>query len=224
MAKQLKQLGGRVFLDAPVIFIHQSELSGLITCETKSHQRFTAKYCICTVPTSIAARIHYDPPVPALRDQLTQRMPMGCVIKTIVTYKTAWWRELGYSGEIVSDQEPLALVYDKCSHDSKLFALVGFMAGKGARKWSQKTLEERKVAVLGQLKRCYNSPKADQITGYYEHDWSQEEWSRGCYLNLMTPGSMTDCAQHLRKPVGRIHWAGSETATKWMVQPNSFSF
>jgi monoamine oxidase len=217
MARQLTSLGGKIALSSPVIFLNQSELTGTITAETKNRQQFTAKYCICTVPTSLAARIHYDPPVAPLRDQLTQRMPMGCVIKIIVTYKNAWWREMGYSGEIVSDQEPIGLTYDKSSHDGKMHALVCFIAGKGARRWSEKTPDERKVATLAQLERCFKTDKARHITGYYEHDWSTEEFSRGCYLNFMTPGAMSDLAHHLRKPHGRIHWAGSETATKWMA-------
>lgn len=187
MAQQLESLGGDIILNSPVIGITQNKHTGLVTVETRSRQVVHGKYCIVTVPTSLAARIHYDPPMPANRDQLTQRMPMGCVIKIIVTYPKAWWREQGFSGEVVSDKGPLALVYDKSSHDDKMPALVGFFAGKGARQWSEKSPAERKKAALEQLERCFKTPLAKQITGYYEHDWSQEEWSRGCYLNLMTP-------------------------------------
>ena len=38
------------------------------------------------------------------RSQLTQRMPMGCIIKTNVFYATAWWRDAGYSGAIFSNK------------------------------------------------------------------------------------------------------------------------
>jgi monoamine oxidase len=32
----------------------------------------------------------------------------------------------------------------------------------------------------------------------------------------MTPGGWTSHGAALRQPVGRIHWAGSETATRWI--------
>lgn len=37
------------------------------------------------------------------RDQLAASLPMGKVIKTFTYYKSAWWREKGFSGQMVSD-------------------------------------------------------------------------------------------------------------------------
>ena len=48
-----------------------------------------------------------------------------------------------------------------------------------------------------------------------EHDWSTEVWTRGCPVGLMTTGTLTQYAPALRTPCGRIHWAGTETATHW---------
>lgn len=31
----------------------------------------------------------------------------------------------------------------------------------------------------------------------------------------MPPGTMTAVGEALREPVGRLHWAGTETATRW---------
>jgi monoamine oxidase len=47
---------------------------------------------------------------------------------------------------------------------------------------------------------------------YIEQDWSQEEFSRGCYFNYCPPGTISECGKFLRKSFGRIHWASSETA------------
>ena len=44
----------------------------------------------------LAGRIAYDPPMPALRDQLTQRMPAGSVIKFNIEYETPFWRADGF--------------------------------------------------------------------------------------------------------------------------------
>lgn len=34
-------------------------------------------------------------------------------------------------------------------------------------------------------------------------------------MNVMTPGMLTYYHPSLRRPFGRIHWAGTETATQW---------
>ena len=50
---------------------------------------------------------------------------------------------------------------------------------------------------------------------YVEKLWTEDEWSRGCYVGYMPPGVLLEWGDVLRQPVGRIHWAGTETATYW---------
>ena len=34
-------------------------------------------------------------------------------------------------------------------------------------------------------------------------------------MSVLAPGTLTDFGTALRGPVGRIHWAGTETSTYW---------
>ena len=54
---------------------------------------------------TLAGRIDYDPPLPAPRDQLTQRVPQGSVIKYEAVYPTPFWRAAG--SERLQQQRPL---------------------------------------------------------------------------------------------------------------------
>ena len=47
------------------------------------------------IPPVLAGRIDYAPALPALRDQLTQRTPMGAVIKCHAVYDEPFWRRDG---------------------------------------------------------------------------------------------------------------------------------
>ena len=71
---------------------------------------------------------------------------------------------------------------------------------------------ERRRAVLASL-TGYFGKRAGKPVDFVEQDWSAEEWTRGCYGAHMAPGVMTQFGPVLREPVGRIHWAGTETAT-----------
>lgn len=42
-----------------------------------------------------------------------------------------------------------------------------------------------------------------------------EPWTRGCYGAHLPPGAWTQLGPALRPAVGRIHWAGTETADRW---------
>ena len=69
--------------------------------------------------------------------------------------------------------------------------------------------------MVGRLARIFG-PAAAKPSGYVEKDWSAEPYSRGCYAGVLGPGAWTAYGPWLRQPVDRIHWAGTETATRWM--------
>uniref|UniRef100_A0A8C9XTS5 Amine oxidase n=1 Tax=Sander lucioperca TaxID=283035 RepID=A0A8C9XTS5_SANLU len=158
-------------------------------------------------------KIHYHPALPSQREFLTQNMPVGHMIKFIITYQTAFWKEKGFSGEIVagsSSECPFCVTFDATSPSGNA-ALVGFIAGQQASRWSS---EERRTAVFSSLVK-YLGPEAASFLHYEEKDWAKEDYSGGCPVNVMAPGLLTYYHPSLRNPFGRIHWAGTETATLW---------
>jgi monoamine oxidase len=68
--------------------------------------------------------------------------------------------------------------------------------------------------VLENLARLFG-PRAASPERYLERNWTDEEWSRGCYVGYTAPGVLTAYGPAIRAPIGPIHWAGTETATVW---------
>jgi monoamine oxidase len=215
-AQQLSQrlaneLDGRVALEQPVRRIDHSEDGVVVHGRDLS---VAAKRCIVAIPPALADGIIYSPALGGRRAQLTQRMPMGSVIKTIAVYDAPFWRDAGMSGEIISRVGPVALGFDDSAHDGGMHALVGFILGDQARRWTRRASDERRRAVLGSFARCFG-PAALAPLEFREQDWLVEEFSRGCYVGFCPPGVLTSLGDALRTPSGRIHWAGTETATEW---------
>ena len=73
---------------------------------------------------------------------------------------------------------------------------------------------ERRSAVLACFERLFG-PRAAQPLDYAEQAWAAEEWSGGGPTSNFGRGGWTECGPALREPVGRVHWAGTETATVW---------
>ena len=69
--------------------------------------RVTAQQVIVAMPPALTARIDYEPLLPVLRDQLTQRAPMGTYAKVDVVYDKPFWREEGLTGQTVSLNGPV---------------------------------------------------------------------------------------------------------------------
>ena len=207
-----EQLSPRVILSAPVRSIEQ-DAQGVVVRTDASVYR--ARYAIVAVPPLLAGRIHYSAALPARRDQLTARMPMGSVIKYVATYERPFWREAGFSGEAVSDTGITVTTFDDTSHDGRQPALVTFSDARAARDWSDRSPDIRRQAVLDEFGRFFG-PQAARPLAFAEKNWNDDPWSRGCYVGVAGPGTLTTFGEALREPCGRIHWSGTETATEWM--------
>jgi monoamine oxidase len=208
----------RVRLDAPVRRIEHDEQGVVVHADGAGGEpcglAVRAARAIVAVPPTLAGRISYDPPLPALRDQLTQRMPQGAVIKTMAVYERPFWREEGLSGQATSDVGPARVVFDNSPPDGSPGVLLGFLEGRFARQWGVRPPAERRQAVLAGHARLFGE-RAARPTRFIERIWADEEWTRGCYGCLMTTGGWTEYGSALRAPIGRLHWAGAETATVW---------
>jgi len=204
-------LGKRVVLDAPVRRIVQE--GGRVRVETDGLVA-TGQRVIVAIPPNLAGRIEYQPPLPAQRDQLTQRYPMGSVIKVLVVYPRAFWRDQGFSGQVVSDTPPVQVTFDSSPPDGEPGVLLGFIEASDARALDRSTSDERREAVIRNY-TDYFGAEAAKPTRYVEQLWDAMPFSRGCPVCFTAPGVLLDYGDAIRRPVGRIHWAGTETSTFW---------
>jgi monoamine oxidase len=212
IAQRLAQtLGDIVRLDAAVIRI---EVAGDTVTATTAAGQFTGRQVIVTVPPLLAGRIEYEPAMPAWREQLTQRTPMGSVIKCQVIYDEPFWRADGLSGQATRDRAGSRVVFDSSPQDGTPGILLAFLEGDEARRLGREPVKVRRQAVIDSLVR-YFGPRAGKPERYLERDWQHERWSGGCYSTLFGPNVWTRYGHALREPIGPIHWAGTETASVW---------
>jgi monoamine oxidase len=205
-------LGKRVVLNAPVRSITHSGPSVTVATDAGA---WRGKVVIVAMAPALAGRIDYDPPLPGARDQLTQRVPQGSAIKYEAVYPTPFWRSRGLSGYANSDRSPIRLTYDNSPPSGTPGVLLGFATGQDARRLTTMGAGARRKAVLGAFTRLFGA-KATHPRMLIEHNWSEEPWTRGCYEGYLPPGVWTDYGHALRAPIGRIHWAGTETSEKFM--------
>ncbi len=206
-----RALGDRVLLNQVVSRIQQ-DVEGVRVQTDDLEVR--AKYVIVALPPALAGRLRYTPALTAARDLLTQRMPMGTAIKMMLVYDTPFWREEGLSGMAVSDRDVPQLMYDNSPEDGSCGIILGFTEGVPARRWLLETPQARRAEAIRTAVDCFG-PKAADPSEFIELSWTEEEFSRGCYAGTMPPGAWISYGAALREPIGRIHWAGTESATCW---------
>jgi monoamine oxidase len=138
------------------------------------------------IPPTQVSKISFSPLMTFEREQLSQRLYMGSFIKIVIFYRTNFWREKGYSGELVCanedyDQSPVTFTFDSSmTHNGKDYpALVCFITGKASLRWSDANHEDRKRAVLLHLARLYGDGILRPVE-YIEKDWNADPWTRYC--------------------------------------------
>jgi monoamine oxidase len=220
-----KQLGSSLVLNAPVRKIAQADGAAIASGDGFS---VTARQAIVAIPPALAGRIVYEPSLASLggylRDQLTQRWFMASILKVNVLYPRPFWRDAGLAGQVTSDSGAVRATFDNTPYpdsqgsDVQPGALLGFIEADEARHWSARSRQERYQRVIADLAN-YFGPQALQplggINGYYEQLWNLEPFSGGGPVGHPGPGALTEYGTALRAPVGRVHWAGTETAVRW---------
>jgi monoamine oxidase len=209
--KMAEALGDRVVLSSPVRRIVQGDKSVTVTSDKLT---VTAGRVIVAVPPAVSAFIDYSPLLPARRAQLLQRAPQGSIVKAEAIYDKPFWRDAKLSGQAAADTGMARSTFDNSPPDGSPGILFGFVGGKEARAWDDISPSARRDTVLKEF-ATYFGAAALKPTDWVEKNFSDEEWTRGCPVAYLPPGVLSDYGTAIREPVGRIHWAGTETATYW---------
>jgi monoamine oxidase len=209
------ELGDRLLLSSPVRAVAhgtdgvRAELEG-----PSGAVGVRARRMVVAMPPGLSGGWAWDPPLPAARRQLSMRAPMGAVTKVHAVYETPFWRDEGLNGQLVSDTGALRLTFDDSPADGGRGVLVGFVAGNDCRALEEHDDERRRREVLQDLARAFG-PRAARPLELAEQRWCLETFTGGGPVAVFVPGLLSGCGPALRRPVGPVHWAGTETATRW---------
>jgi monoamine oxidase len=203
-------LGRRVVLGTPVRrIVRDSDGVRLIA----SGLTVRAERAIVTVPPVPALDIAFTPALPRAKTRMLRGLRPGHTIKAEAVYPRPFWRDSGLTGQAIGDL-PVAATFDNSPPDGSIGVLMGFVVGAPARRHHGLTAAQRRAEVLAAFAAYVGEP-ARTPTGYVEKDWTDDRWTRGCPTGHTAPGVLSRYGPALRRPTGRVHWAGSETSTFW---------
>jgi monoamine oxidase len=206
-----RKLDRRVVLDSPVRRIVQDK-HGVTVHSDRLDVR--AKRVIVAMPPVLTGKIDYEPGLPQEREALIDRLPQGTLTKVAAVYDRPFWRDDGLTGQALYDQGPVNATFDDSPEDGSLGVVFGFVGGDKARAYAPLSKRDRRAAVLANYTEFFGE-QAAKPRKFIESNWRREQWSRGCPVAIPGPGTLLAHGPALRKPVGRVHWAGTETSNYW---------
>ena len=202
------ELGDRVRLGATVTRIEWSDDAVAVM---SSAGVFEARRAVVAIPPAHRLDIDIAPAPHIEYQQLSQRWPQGALSKAYAAYRRPFWRERGLSGQSLSDQGPVFITFDVGPESGGPGVLLGFV---DARQFDALPADERRAKALAGFAAIFGEEAAQPID-YLDQRWGAETFAPGGPTAAVPPGSWTQFGPLLRRPVGPLHWAGTETADEW---------
>jgi monoamine oxidase len=172
-----------------------------------------ARSVIVARSPSLCHQIAFDPPLPEKRREMQRRWPAYAPMrKTAHVYKKAFWRDKGLNGMVVQLKGPVQWAFDNSPQDVS-FGVISAFVNNGVLPTDPKAAE-------AELSRIYADALGEEALhpiAYHDHDWGKaDRWSLSC-TSPIPPGFLTKYGDVLHPPLGRLIWAGTETADIWIT-------
>ncbi|KAA0112533.1 FAD-dependent oxidoreductase [Mycolicibacterium sp. P9-22] len=204
-------LGHRVIPDSPVTAIEHTADGVTVHAGAAS---FEAEHAIVAISPAACRPIEFRPGLPARTASLHEAWHPVHGRKVNAVYERPFWRDAGLSGSALTDHEAAPGVLDASPQDGSAGILACYTADDVDGDESPQAQTQRKEAVFGVYASAFGA-EALHPQQYSEKRWRDEPFHFGCEGGLSV-GALTSARSLLKTPVGRIHWAGVETADEWM--------
>jgi len=200
-----RRLGDRVRLATPATRIEQSTEGVRVVTERET---IAAGAVLVAVPPVMASRIAYAPALPSALTHAIGAWRSGTVIKVLIRYEHAFWRDSGRSGMVMWREPPGLFAFDlsrDAAHPSLAFFIGGPLAvdwGRLGEKGLRAEVTARLVAALG--------PEAGEVLDMTIRDWTGDRWSGGAYSDLIVDMQARNAEATLRASTPPLFFASSE--------------
>ncbi|UVK42093.1 flavin monoamine oxidase family protein [Mesorhizobium sp. AR07] len=200
-----RDLGDRLRLNTAVKAIEHGPGRVRIVAATGTIE---ARAVLIAVPPATAAKLDFAPPLPAGLQRSLAVWQSGAVIKVLVRYPAAFWREHGLSGMVMWRDLPGLFACD-ASKDDDHAALVVFVGGPLALRWRDLGDVALRAEVTARLVEALGQQAAGVLDLSYR-DWTDDRWSGGAYSDLIIDVTATDAERRLLAGTPPVHFASSE--------------
>jgi len=204
-----EDLGAAVRLQTPVRAITQRDDHVVIEAADLT---VSARQVVVAVPPALVLEIAFNPALPEDRLTLYRHSIAGPETKTLIVYDEPFWRADGFSGQSADPKSAAEVTIDATPAAGAPGVIASFTFGAIAERFDALDASERRRLVVDAMVKRFGA-RAASPSEVIETPWWHEEWTRGCSMAHWSPGILTKYGSLLREPFGRVHWAGTETAT-----------
>jgi monoamine oxidase len=205
------ELGADLQLDSPVTAVRQDANEVRITT---SGGELRAQRVILALPPQLLATISLDGDLSGRAQWCQSAIVKGRVVKSVIVYEQAWWRLDGLNGQVIAPNGPIEHLADASDPAGSPGILIAFATASRADQLAALEEGQRKTLILDHIRNSLGEAPTPPIA-VHSIDWIGDSWSQGGYASRLGLGCSSGDQPCLADPIGRVHFAGTETASQW---------
>jgi len=174
---------------------------------------FTADRLVCTIPASVLRDIAIVPALPEAQAIAIRELNYLGVARTFLQVRRAFWFDEGVSGSANTDlpigqiqRHPLSVA----GAPDERSILESHVRGPHAYELGKMSQAEVLEATLVDMEKVHPQIR-QEYEGGVTKSWTTDPYVRSGF-SMPMPGQVTDFLEILKKPRGRIHFAGEHTS------------
>lgn len=205
-------------LRAPILLralvTHVTQTSAGVTVRTReggSHHDFTADYAVLAVPAPTLRKIRFAPRLPGGQRKAVEDLQYGPATRVLLQFERPFWRQ-GQRHRAFGTALPIGAVWDASEHQRGRQGMLMLLAGGRASIECREIL--RREGPDGIVRRLRWLGKPAPLQAIWHTSWEDDPLAGGGYA-VFTPGFDPALRDWLRRPAGRVMFAGEHTSAEW---------
>ena len=205
-------LRGRILLNAHLRSVRQRSERVTITIEERGRNtELTADFAVIAIPATTLRDVEFSPGLPDPQRSAIQRLAYGPATRVLLQFERPFWRRRNRH-RAFGTSLPIGAVWDASEHQRGKPGILMLLAGGRASAECREILaREGTDGVMTRL-RWLGAPSP--LLSMWHTSWEDDPLARGGYA-VFTPGFDPWLRDWLRRPAGRVMFAGEHTSLKW---------
>lgn len=205
-------LKGRIFLRAMVRRVREREGKVTVTIEDAAGLTdLTADFVVVALPATTARAVEFLPGLPGVQRDAITRLKYGPATRVLLQFERPFWRR-GKQPRAFGTSLPIGAVWDASEHQrGKAGILMLLAGGRGSAECRELLATEGPDGVVEQL-RWMGRPSP--LRALWHTSWEDDPLAGGGYATF-THDFDARLRAWLRRPAGRVVFAGEHTSIKW---------
>lgn len=179
--------------------------------ERNGRSELVADYAVIAIPASTLRAIEFSPRLPDSQNKAIRTLSYGPATRVVLQFERPFWRRK-HGHRAFGTALPVGAVWDASENQRGKPGLLMFLAGGRASAECRRIIADE--GANGLIDRVRFLGKPAPLLAMWQTSWEDDPLARGGYA-VFGPTFDPSLRDWLRRPAGRVVFAGEHTSIKW---------